>query len=80
MKIWEYHKEFKDDDRKLKKQILGEYNKLKQTIKDELKEATVKKVLKLTNFFLKYFTDLREEVTNLPEVKYYDDDIRLCKN
>ncbi len=23
MKIWEYHKEFKDDDRKLKKQILG---------------------------------------------------------
>ena len=25
MKMWEYHKEFKDDDRKLKKQILGEY-------------------------------------------------------
>ena len=25
LKMWEYHKEFKDDDRKLKKQLLGEY-------------------------------------------------------
>jgi len=29
LKIWEYHKEFKDDDRKLKKQITNEYNSLK---------------------------------------------------
>ena len=78
MRIWEYHKEFKDDDRKLKKQILGEYNKLKQTIKDELKEATEESV-KTDELLLKYFTDLREEVTNLPEVKYYDDDIRHVK-
>jgi len=78
MKIWEYHREFKDDDRKLKKQILGEYNKLKQTIKDELKEATEESV-KTDELLLKYFTDLREEVTNLPEVKYYDDDIRHVK-
>ena len=78
MKIWEYHKEFKDDDRKLKKQILGEYNKLKQTIKDELKEVTEESV-KTDELLLKYFTDLREEVTNLPEVKYYDDDIRHVK-
>lgn len=79
MKIWEYHKEFKDDDRKLKKQILGEYNKLKQTIKDELKEAT-KESIKTDELLLKYFTDLREEVTNFPEVKYYDKDIDYVKS
>ena len=32
LRIWEYHKEFKDDDRKLKKQILGEYNSLKKSL------------------------------------------------
>ena len=33
LKINGHHKEFKDDDRKLKKQILGEYNLLKQKYK-----------------------------------------------
>ena len=75
MKIWEYHKEFKDDDRKLKKQILGEYNKLKQSIKDELKEVSEESV-KTDELLLKYFSKLKEEIGNLPEVKYYDDDIR----
>jgi len=79
MKIWEYHKEFKDDDRKLKKQILGEYNKLKQSIKDELKEVSQESV-KTDELLLKYFTELREEITNLPEVKYYDKDIDYVKS
>jgi len=79
MKIWEYHKEFKDDDRKLKKQILGEYNKLKQNIKDELKEVSQESV-KTDELLLKYFTELREEITNLPEVKYYDKDIDYVKS
>jgi hypothetical protein len=76
MKIWEYHREFKDDDRKLKKQILGEYNTLKQNIKKELKEVTEESV-KTDELLLKYFTDLREEVSGIviPEVKYYDDDL-----
>ena len=39
MKIWEYHKTFKDDDRKLKKQILGEYNTLKDNLDKRLKEV-----------------------------------------
>jgi len=78
MKIWEYHKEFKDDDRKLKKQILGEYNKLKQSIKNELKEVSEESI-KTDELLLKYFADLREEITNLPEVKYYDEDIRHVK-
>ena len=42
VKIFEYQKTFKDDDRKLKKQILGEYNKLKNNIKKELEEASDK--------------------------------------
>ena len=79
MKIWEYHKEFKDDDRKLKKQILGEYNKLKESIKDELKEVSQESV-KTDELLLKYFTELREEITNLPEVKYYDKDIDYVKS
>jgi len=79
MKIWEYHKEFKDDDRKLKKQILGEYNKLKQSIKEELKEVSQESV-KTDELLLKYFTELREEIINLPEVKYYDKDIDYVKS
>ena len=80
MKIWEYHREFKDDDRKLKKQILGEYNTLKQNIKKELKEVTEESV-KTDELLLKYFTDLREEVSGIviPEVKYYDDDLRSIR-
>ena len=80
MKIWEYHREFKDDDRKLKKQILGEYNSLKQNIKKELKEVTEESV-KTDEILLKYFTDLREEVSGIviPEVKYYDDDLRSIR-
>ena len=79
MKIWEYHKEFKDDDRKLKKQILGEYSKLKESIKAELKEVSQESV-KTDELLLKYFTELREEITNLPEVKYYDKDIDYVKS
>ena len=79
MKIWEYHKEFKDDDRKLKKQILGEYNSLKQNINKELKEINYTST-KTDELLLKYFTELREEISGLPEVKYYDKDIDYVKS
>ena len=80
MKIWEYHKEFKDDDKKLKKQILGEYNSLKQNIKKELKEVS-KESVKTDELLLKYFTDLRKEVSEIviPEIKDYDDDLRFIR-
>jgi len=78
MRMWGHHKEFKDDDRKLKKQILGEYNLLKQNIKKELKEATDESV-KTDELLLKYFSDLKTEISELPEVKYYDDDIKNVK-
>ena len=79
MKIWEYHKTFKDDDRKLKKQILGEYNSLKQNINKELKEINYTST-KTDELLLKYFTELREEISGLPEVKYYDKDIDYVKS
>jgi len=71
LKIWEYHKEFKDDDRKLKKQITGEYNSLKNNFEEKLKEFNDNSV-KTDELLLNYFEDIREEVSNLPKVKYYD--------
>ena len=79
LKMWEYHKEFKDDDRKLKKQIIGEYNTLKQNINKELKEINYTST-KTDELLLKYFTELREEISGLPEVKYYDKDIDYVKS
>ena len=75
MKIWEYHKTFKDDDRKLKKQILGEYNKLKDNLDKRLKEVNEASV-KTDELLLNYFTDLKEQITGIPEIKYYDEDIK----
>ena len=78
LRIWEHHKTFKDDDKKLKKQILGEYNQLKDSLNKSIKENTEQSV-KTDELLLKYFSELKEEVTKLPEVKYYDDDIRYIK-
>ena len=74
MRMWGHHKEFKDDDRKLKKQILGEYNTLKQTLKKDLKEVN-KESVKTDELLLGYFNDLKKEISELPEVKYYDEQI-----
>ena len=74
MRMWGHHKEFKDDDRKLKKQILGEYNLLKQTLKKDLKEVN-KESIKTDELLLGYFNDLKKEISELPEVKYYDEQI-----
>jgi hypothetical protein len=79
LKIWEYHKEFKDDDTKLKKQVLGEYNSLKQNIKKELKEINYSSV-KTDELLLKYFNELKGEISGLPEVKYYDEDIKHVRS
>lgn len=79
LKIWEYHKEFKDDDKKLKKQVLGEYNTLKQNINKELKEINYTSV-KTDELLLKYFTELKEEISELPEVKYYDEDLKHVRS
>ncbi len=78
LKIWEYHKEFKDDDRKLKKQIANEYNSLKNNIEEKLKEFNENSI-KTDKVLLNYFESLKKEITNLPQVKYYDEDIKYVK-
>jgi hypothetical protein len=79
LKIWEYHKEFKDDDRKLKKQITNEYNSLKNNLEEKLKEFNDKST-KTDQLLLNYFEDLKEQISGLPEVKYYDEDIKHVRN
>ena len=79
LKIWEYHKEFKDDDKKLKKQVLGEYNTLKQNIKKELKEINYSSI-KTDELLLKYFNELKSEISDLPKVQYYDEDLRHVRS
>ena len=79
LRIWEYHKEFKDDDRKLKKQISSEYNSLKQSLDEKLKKYNSDSV-ETDKLLLKYFDDLREQISNLPEVKYYDEDLQYIKS
>ena len=78
LKIWEYHKEFKDDDRKLKKQITNEYNSLKSNLEDKIKEFNENSI-KTDKVLLNYFENLKEEISNLPEVKYYDDEIKYVR-
>ena len=78
LKVWEFQKESKDDDRKLKKQIKGEYDQLKTQIESRLVKYNIDNI-KTDELLLSYFNELKEEVTKLPEVKYYDDDIRYIK-
>lgn len=79
LKIWEYHKEFKDDDRKLKKQIVNEYNSLKNNLEEKLKEFNANSV-KTDQVLLNYFEELKEKISDLPEVKYYDEDIKNVRS
>ena len=74
LRIWDHHKEFKDDDRKLKKQILSHYNVLKQKVDEEVKEFN-RKNLETKDLSKGYFDGLSEEIENLPKPKYYDDTI-----
>ena len=74
LRIWNHHREFKDDDRKLKKQILGHYNVLKQRVEEEVKEFN-RKNLETKDLSKGYFDGLSDEIENLPKPKYYDDTI-----
>ena len=77
LKIWEYHKEFKDDDKKLKKQIRNDL--LKKNVHESI-EKYVEDSVNTDQLLLKYFEELRKEVSELPEVKYYDEDIKDVKS
>jgi len=76
--IYEYRLHLKDDDRKLKKQILGQYNLLKENIEKKIKEFNTKNIESqnvITGSLKEYFNELQEKITNIPEVKYYDEEI-----
>ena len=78
IKIWSHHDEFKDDDRKLKKSILSKLNETKQNIEKQISESSNKSYESDKN--LKgYFEGLKEEIANLPQPKYYDDNISDLK-
>jgi hypothetical protein len=66
---------YKNDDRLLKKNILGKLNVLKQRVEEEVKEFN-RKNNEAKDIFDGYFTALTEEIENLPKVKYYDEDIK----
>jgi len=66
--------DLKDDDRKLKKNILSQYNKLNQNIQKQITE-TQDKNYEANKVFENYLGGLKEEIENLPKVKYYDDHI-----
>jgi len=74
MRVWDHHHQFKNDDRLLKKQILSQFNSLKQKVDEEVKEFNIKNT-EVKNLSQGYFDDLAEEISNLPIPKYYDDDI-----
>ena len=74
IRIWELRNTFKDDDRKLKKSLTSEQNKLKQSLKEEIEKINEQSI-KTDESILKFFSDLKETVDALPEVKYYDEEI-----
>ena len=74
LKVWEYHREFKDDDRKLKKAVLSEQNKIKQKLEKEITSINEQSI-KTDETLLKFFNELKEQVNLLPEIKYYDNEI-----
>ena len=82
LRVYDHKHEFKDDDRKLKKALLGEQNKLKQTLETEIKRIN-KESVKTDETILSYFTNLKEEVSkkfdSLPEIKHYDNEIDSLK-
>ena len=77
--IHEHRLHLKDDDRKLKKQILGQYNILKENIEKQIEEFNTKNIESqniITGSLKDYFDNLQEKISTLPEVKYYDEQIK----
>ena len=78
VKVWEYQRSFKDDDRKLKKSVLSKLNETKQKLETQIDEFNVKNS-ESNETLTKYFKGLKEEISNLPQPKNYDDPITDLK-
>ena len=82
IRIWEHHDRFKDDDRKLKKFVLGKFEVLRQNVTEQVEEFNNKNSEAqniITDSLREYFDSLKEEIANLPEVKYYDKDVKSLR-
>ena len=75
IRVWDHHHEFKNDDRLLKKQILSQFNTLKQRVDEEVKQFNLKNK-EAKDLSKGYFDELADEISNLPKPKYYDENIR----
>ena len=82
LRIWEHRDQFKDDDRKLKKFVLGKFEVLKKNIGEQVEEFNSKNTESqnvITESLRDYFDTLKEDINNLPKVRYYDEDILRLK-
>ena len=79
LNIYDAKNGYKDDDRKLKKQLLNQFHVLKQNVLDEVKEFN-RKNDSTKDLYGGYFDGLTQEIANLPEVKYYDEEIKEVRD
>ncbi len=75
IRIWDHHTQFKDDDRKLKKQVLSKLNETRQNLEKQILEFNNKNY-ESNKTITNYFEGLKNEIDSLPEVKYYDKDVK----
>ena len=76
LKIWQLKKDTKEDYNFLNDKIKKEYFILYQNIEEKLENENhilTNDIVSLKN----YFTSLKEEILNLPKIKYYDEDINF---
>ncbi len=79
LNIYDAKNGYKDDDRKLKKQLLNQFHVLKQNVLDEVKEFN-RKNTETKDLYGGYFDGLTQEIANLPEIKYYDEEIKEVRD
>ena len=73
LRIWELRNEIKEDDKKFKKELAGQYKELSLTI-TEIIETGEQNYSDLTTY-LNGIKDQIPEIPEIPEVKYYDEEI-----
>ena len=70
LRIWELRNEIKEDDKKFKKELAGQYKELGLTI-TEIIETGEQNYSDLTT----YLNSIKDQIPVVPEVKYYDEEI-----
>ena len=71
LRVWSLKKEFQEDDKKLNKEITEQYKKLRDSILSVV-DSNQTQYTEFDN----YLNSLKKQISNLPEVKYYDEQIK----